>query len=126
MGLNVAKLIAKAFAANGKPVGVQSCTLIKRTPGTRDPLAPSAGTNPIETSYKATGLVSDWSSYMIAGGLVKTGDRKLLLFGASIESGQVPEPGDKVVIDGETLVILPQPPISRDPAKACFVLNSRK
>ena len=125
MALNVAKLIAQQFAKNGKAVGVQGCTLIKRTPGTRAPGAASAGTNPIEQSYKATGLVSDYKAYQIDGTLIRAGDRQVLLFGASIESGAVPEPGDSVTIDGETLTIV-KDGVKRDPAKASYQCQCRK
>lgn len=124
MALNVAKLIAQQFAKNGKPVGVGPCTLIKRVQGTRAPGAISAGTNPTETSYKATGLVSDYKAYQVDGTLIRQGDRQVLLFGASIAGGQIPEPGDKVAIGGETLVLTQ--PINRDPALATYVCNARK
>lgn len=122
--MNIAKLIAQQFAKNGKDLGVVSCTLIKRTPGTRAPGAISSGTNPIETSYKATGLVSDWKAYQIDGTLIRAGDRMVLLFGASIEGGAVPEPGDRVEIAGETLTIMQ--PINRDPVGATYTCNARK
>lgn len=125
MSLNVAKLIAQQFKANGKPVGVQACTLTKRTPGTRNPTAISAGTNATEQTFKATGLVADYKAYQIDGTLIKAGDRQVLLFGASIETGVLPEPLDRIAIAGETLTIVKEG-VTRDPAKAVYTCQCRK
>lgn len=125
MALNVAKLIASNFKKFGKPVGVQDCTLLKRTPGTRHPSAVSAGTNATEQTFAATGLVVDYRANQIDGTLIKAGDRKVMLFGASISGGAVPEPGNRITIDGETLTIV-KDGVGRDPAKATYPCQCRK
>lgn len=125
MALNVAKLIASNFKKFGKPVGVQDCTLTKRAPGTRHPAAVSAGTNGTEQTFTASGLIVEYKAYQIDGTLIKAGDRKVMLFGASISGGAVPEPGDRITIDGETLTIV-KDGVNRDPAKATYQCQVRK
>lgn len=122
---NVARLIAANFAKFGKPVGVQGCTLTKSTPGTRTAGAISAGTNPTTATFTATGLVSDYKASQIDGTLIKQGDRQVTLFGASISNGAVPEPGDRITIDGETLTIV-KGGVGRDPAKATYLCQCRR
>lgn len=124
MSIDVAKLIADNFAKLGGPVGVQGCTLIKATPGIRTPNAISAGTNPTTQSFAASGLITDYSAYSVANSLVKAGDRKVMLFGASIAGGAVPEPNDRITIDGTTYTIIG--PVGRDPAKATYICQCRK
>lgn len=123
--MNIAKIIATSFQKFGKDLGFQSCTLTKSAPGTRMPGAVSAGTNPTTTSYAATGLVVDYKAYQIDGTLIKAGDRQVLLLGASISGGAVPEPGDRIAIGGETLTVT-KDGVTRDPAKATYQCNCRR
>lgn len=123
---NIAKLIASNFSKFGKDLGVTKATLIKVTPGTRNPAAVSAGTNPTTTSHAATGLVTSFDASEIDGTLIKKTDRKVLLFGASIAGGAVPEPGDRVTIGGETLTIPADTPVSGDPVRATYTMAGRK
>ncbi len=96
--MKLAKIIAKNLVKYGKAVGVKSCTLIKVTPGTRTPGHAAEGTNPSEASYAAKGWIEDYSATQITGTLVKQGDRKVSLLGATIAGGKVPAPGDKILI----------------------------
>ncbi len=123
--MNIAKVIATNFAKFGKDLGVKACTLTKSTPGIRMPGAISAGTNPTTQTFAATGLVTDYSAYDLAGTVIKAGDRKVLLFGASIAGGAQPEPGDRVAIGGETLRIV-EHGVTADPVKAAFICQCRK
>lgn len=123
MSVDVAKLIAANFAKLGAPVGVRPAVLIKVTPGTRTGGAASAGTNPTSASFAATGLVTGYSAFEQQNTLIRDGDRKVMLFGASIAGGAIPEPNDRVTIDGATYTIVG--PIDRDPAKATYILQCR-
>lgn len=125
MAIDIAKIIAANFSKFGKPLKVTSCTLIKSTPGTRTPGAISGGTNPTTSQFKALGMVADYSAYYIANGLVSQGDRKVTLFGASIQGGAVPEPGDRVAIGGETLTIYADG-VQGDGVKATYSCRCRK
>lgn len=123
VSVDVAKLIASNFAKLGGPVGVRPAVLIKVTPGTRTGGAVSGGTNPTTASFAATGLITDYSAFEQQNSLIKDGDRKVMLFGASIATGAIPDPNDRVTIDGATYTIVG--PIKRDPAKATYILQCR-
>lgn len=123
--MNLAKTLTSNFAKFGKPLGVKPCTLIKTTPGTRTPGAISAGTNPVSTSYGATGLVSDYDDSDIDGTLIVKGDRQVAIFGASISGGARPAPQDTIVIDGETLRIVDKG-VRSDPVRAMYLCQCRK
>lgn len=106
MAIDIAKTLAREFGKNGKPLKVQPATLTKSTPGTRTPGAISGGAHPTTQDFRVgVAMVSSYSAYFLANNLVKQGDRKVTLFGASIQGGAVPEPGDRVTIGGETLTI---------------------
>lgn len=124
--MNVAKTIAAAFAKYGKDVGVGPCTLTKVTPGTRTPGNASGGNNPTTTVYRAQGLVTDFSTHTLEGTLIKVGDRKILIFGASLPAGVAPGPGDRVTFGSETYTIPDKAPVSADPVQAAFIFPGRK
>lgn len=123
VSIDIAALIAANFARFGGPVGVQSAVLTKITPGIRMPGAATSGTNPTARDFAADGIVADFTAYELQSTLIKAGDRKVLLFGASIEGGAVPEPNDRIAIGGETLVIVG--PVGRDPALAVYTCQCR-
>lgn len=126
MAIDIAKTLAREFGKNGKPLKVQPATLTKSTPGTRTPGAISAGTNPVVTNFHVgVAMVGEYSAYMIANGLVTQGDRKVTLFGASIQGGAVPEPGDRITIGGETLTIYADG-VTGDGVKATWSCRCRK
>jgi hypothetical protein len=103
MAIDLAKELAKAFAKNGKPIGVRACSLIQSAPGTRTPGSESAGTNPTTTSHAATGFLEEsTSTALLDGQQVRTTRTKISLFGASIAGGAVPVKGSKIVFDGVT------------------------
>jgi hypothetical protein len=124
MSIDVAKIIAQNFAKFGGPVRANlPATLTKLTPGIRMPGAISGGTNPTSETFAAMGFVSGFTAFEITNTVIKDGDRKVILFGASIAGGAVPEPNDRVTIDGETLTIVRI--IDRDPARATYSLQCR-
>lgn len=126
MGIDIAKILAREFGKNGKPLKVQPATLTKSTPGTRTPGAISAGTNPTTQTFRVgQAMVAEYSQYYIAQSLVKQGDRKVTLFGASIQGGAVPEPGDRITIGGETLTIYADG-VTGDGVKATWSCRCRK
>lgn len=122
---NIAKLIATNFAKYGKPLGVKPCALTKSTPGIRTPGAISAGTNPVSTTYSATGFLADLKTYKLEGTLIDGVDRVVVLFGASIQGGAVPAAGDRIAIGGETLTIV-KDGVDSDGVKATHTCQCRK
>lgn len=128
MAIDLAKTIGKAFAKFGKPIGVRDMTLVKVTTGTRSPDAQAAGTNPTSTDYAAKGIVESWTTHL-ADTLVKSDDRKISLFASEIASGAVPEPGDKITIDGGAYRIVAGKDghgVKWDPADCVYVCHARK
>ena len=125
MSINVAKLVAKNLVKFGKPIGVKPAILIKVTGGVRTPGSISAGVNPTTTSFTCSGLVAEFSAYEIANSLAQVGDRKVILFGATISNGTVvPSPGDRIVIGGETMTIV-ENGVRSDPVKATHECRCR-
>lgn len=115
----IAKQVYKAMKAAKMTL---PATLIKVTPGTRTPGAASAGTNPTSTSYAGAGILDDFSAAEIDGTIIISGDRLVTLFGASIASGKVPLPDDKVTIGGATYRIIS---VQNDPANATYTCHAR-
>lgn len=111
----IAKLVAKGMKAAKLAL---PATLVKITPGTRTPGAVTGGTNPTKTSYTASGFVDDFLNSEIDGTLVVTGDRKIMLYGATIAGGAVPTSNDEVTINGATYRIRS---VGSDPANAVYV-----
>lgn len=122
-GVNVRALV-------NKEVGRQlrgdefNAVLVKVTPGQRSTGASTSGTNPTDTNHKAKGLVSQYSDAMIDGQQIKRSDRRVLLLGGSIQGGAVPEPGDKITIEGVTYNIV-EDGVKRDPVDATYVCQCR-
>lgn len=121
----VARIIARELPKALKQPGIvesTAATLIKVTPGTRTVGNPAGGTNPTTTSYAAKGFVSSKLTRRVGGTLVEANDRVVVLFGASIASGQVPTTKDKITIEGKTQAIID---LDRDPASATYTCLCR-
>lgn len=126
MGINLPKLIGKALAKYGKPLGIKSCTLTLVTPGTRTPGAASGGTNPTSTSYAAKGWIESYTTGQIDGTLVTSEDRKISLLGSTIAGGAIPVTGAKITFDGVTYRIMGSIGVDRDPAGVVYVCQCRR
>ena len=107
--------------------GLLPAVLIKIVPGTPDPNSRTAGTQSEKSTYPCRGVVTDYSAYEMAQGLVKLGDRKILLIAKSIAGGQIPEPNDQVMIEGATYRIGDTTDaVKRDPAAATYECRARR
>lgn len=124
-GIDIAQLVADNIGP-----GVLPLTLVKREPGSRTPGSLSAGTNPTTTSHTGRGFISDYSEVQIgqqAGGgegrtLVQRGDRRVIILGNTLSPAAVPEPGDRVTIEGDEYSIVN---VMRDPAAATYTCQVR-
>ncbi len=96
--------------------------LTKVVPGVRTPGSLTAGTNPVETGYTGEGFVDDYKEYQIDGTIIQRGDRKVVIFGASLPSGVIPEVNDKNTAEGLVRTIVN---VERDPAGATYLCQSR-
>lgn len=100
-----------------------AATLTKTTPGTRTAGSLGAGTNPQTADYAARGFTESYADREIDGTLIKSGDRKISLFGASIASSQVPAPNDRITIESTQFVVVR---VERDPAGALYTAQCRR
>jgi hypothetical protein len=132
-GLNIGSIVNNAIEAAG---GVLPMTLVKVTPGTRNPSAPLDGTNPTETSHACRGFGEDPKEEN-RGTVIATGDNyrirvtEISILGASIVGGVEPTTQDKVVIAptipgiGDLAGTWRITRVDTDPARALFVCRAR-
>lgn len=97
--------------------GVNECTLIKVTKGTRTAGNLTGGTNPTTTQHSARGFIDKLDRNRIEGTLVEEADSQVNLVGDSIAGGVRPSPGDRILIRGTTYNVLS---VDVDPADALF------
>jgi hypothetical protein len=123
-GIDVASLVAKHLGPRVLPaVLYKPGAVVARNPAdlTAAPLpaAPAA--------HKCRGFIEDFKPTSIDGNLIKAGDRKGTVLGATIEGGVEPEGGpdkDQLQIEGAMYRI--QLVLARDPAAATFTLLLRR
>lgn len=81
---------------------------------------------PVKTPCRA--LVTKWSSYSLANGLVGGNDRKVLISAESMR-GVVPKENGSITINGETFTLVSDggsaPAVAVDPARAIWVCRGR-
>lgn len=118
-GIDIQTIIADNLGPDLLPT-----QLIKRTPGERTSTALASGTNPQESTFSCRGFIEEYKNSQIDGTQVRKGDRKVLILGGTLPTGIVPESNDRIVIEGETLVIV-RDGVTRDPAEATYVCQSR-
>lgn len=120
MSTKISKLAAKGLKRAGL---LKAATLTVVTPGTRQPGAVSAGTNPTRLDYSARGLVIKWTKKRLNETDVQANDRVVKLLGALIASGKVPKVNDEITIDGVTSRIVD---IDREGDGAAYNCLTRK
>ena len=111
-GIDISGLINKNIGP-----GVLDATLIKVASGTRTVGQLTGGTNPTTASYACRGFTDTLDRNRLEGTLAEDGDVLVALIGDSIASGQVPHPGDRIVISGTTYNVIS---VSTDPALAVY------
>lgn len=120
LGVDIPALIDASLSDSLLPA-----TLVKFSPGVPSSSMLTAGANPEKKTYPCRGVVTDYSAYEMAQGLVKLGERKILLIANSIASAQVPEPNDQIQIEGGTWRVCEQG-VTRDPAAAAYTCKVRR
>lgn len=123
MAINIAKAVAKGFSgANGVTVGFKPSVLTKYTPGIRQPGNLSGGTNPTSQDFKCSAIEITNSSSVLPASLVTDSAAQIMILGATIQGGAVPEPTDKITIAGKTFVIIDSnQAVVRDPVGATYI-----
>lgn len=114
-GANISGEILKAIGP-----GVLAATLTKVTPGTRTVGQLTGGTNPTSATYTGRGFIDVYDEKRMPATSVQEGDRFIVLIGDSFTV--VPEPNDKITIEGETSMIVS---VFRDPDAATYTCQTR-
>ncbi|MBL4904287.1 MAG: hypothetical protein JKY62_16815 [Desulfocapsa sp.] len=96
-------------------------TLIKVT-SIRDP-DDSSKRIKTKVSHIHKGFIDVYEDTFVNGGLVKMTDRKIVMLGATLPTGVVPEPGDQIIAEGRTFTIVADG-VVRDPAGATYECQS--
>lgn len=117
-GLDIAKIVSDSIAGAG---GVLDATLTSVTPGVATDANPNLVT-PTTTTHTCKGFVDDYKDSQIDGTIIKKGDRKVTLLGATIAPAVAPKTNDKVTIEGDTYDVQN---VERDPAGATYELQVR-
>ena len=97
-------------------------TLVKIV-AARDETTPTRVTN-VRTYYSCKGFIDDFVESTFSGTTIKVGDKKIIILGASLESGIVPEPNDEIIAEGITYTIA-EKGVERDPAGATYECQAR-
>ncbi|QBQ71174.1 hypothetical protein S0112_067 [Shewanella phage S0112] len=95
--------------------------LVKITTG-RDPLDPTK-IIPVESPYPCKGFIDNYAKENRFSPQQITGV-KIVILGASLPSGIIPEPGDKIHAEGKVFTIQPNDSVVRDPAGATYECRS--
>lgn len=118
-GVDIAKEVNRAAGS-----GLLPATLTVVTAGERVPGRLAHGTEPTTEDYPCRGVLEDYTERQIDGDIVRVGDRRVLLLGASISGGAVvPKPTDRITIESVEYTIAR---VERDPAAATYVCQVRR
>ena len=129
MSVNIAKLVRKAIKSQGKTLGLRKATLVKQTPGARDPGNLSAGTQPTAVSYPCEALIEQATAKNVGDTLAAQAERYIGILGASLPKGVVPTTQDRITlvdIDGVSRTLTLAAPVSGDGVGAMYEFAARK
>lgn len=136
-GLDIAGIVSTAIeGAGGLAGGTGTFTLVKVTPGTRNPAAPLDGTNPTETQHACSGFGEDpveerRGTGHTNGDIITVRVTEISILGASIAGGVEPMPDDKVIVPstiqgiGQLAGTWFLENVKTDGARALFVCRAR-
>jgi|GEM_PF-6904440 hypothetical protein len=117
-GARIAEKVGKALGPSLLPV------LLKKT--TVRPVDPSNLTGPQPSStrtYTCRGILDTYDTSRTPGTAIQQGSRVVLILGSTLPNNIVPEPDDRVVIEGQTFEIVG--PVERDPDAATYTAAVR-
>ena len=111
-GADIAGVIAGALGEL-----VFSQTLVKSVT-TRDP-SDATKVIIVKTEHPHRGFIDNYRNENMRGTSVRITDHKIVILGATLPAGIVPEPGDSIIAEGKTFVIKTDG-VMRDPAAATY------
>jgi hypothetical protein len=118
---NLAQLVADAFVSADLFL---NATLTREVPGVAaDPADPPA---PTTTAYPCKAIEDTWSKGLLAGGLVRGTDVRILILAKTL--AVEPKPEDRITIRGATYRVVPAgigglAAVQTDPARATWELR---
>lgn len=102
----------------------RDATLYRSSKGTGPSYDPGEGTT---STFRCKALVTKFSNFSVAQGLVSGKDRKLLILAATLDT--VPQEGDRLKIQGTTYRVASDggggPAVTSDPANATYTCRGR-
>lgn len=113
-GLDIAGIINDSISSAG---GVLDLTLIKTVQGVRK-ANPTEGYETTVTSHPCNGFKDEKKAGRKGQTMTKQEESIVVILGDSLPAGTIPEQGDQITIEGETLRIDEIP--KRDPAAATY------
>lgn len=116
-GLDIAKIVNDSIAGAGGVLDATLTSITPQTPSSGNAIIPS-----IPTQHACKGFIDDYKDSEIDGTIVRKGDRKVTLLGASITPSVAPKTNDQVSIEGDTYDVQE---VTRDPAGATYELQVR-
>ena len=116
-GIDIAKIVHDNLKG-----GLLPGTLTRYTAGTRTPGQVTGGLNPTTTVHTFEGIFEEYSNSQIDGTRVVEGDRKVLIIAESIDPLTVPQTGDDLVLEGDSVSVVK---VGKDPANATYVCQVR-
>ena len=114
-GVDIAKEIADAMGSL-----LLSAKLIKVTASSSTSNSTEGSTT--ESSSACRGVLEDYKDSQVDGTIVLQGDRKVLLLGATLPTGVIPTPNDKIEIEDTQFIVIR---VQRDPAAASYTCQVR-
>lgn len=107
----------------------KALTLTRVTATARIPGSVTQGTDPTMVTHAAQGFVAQLESYLVKDTLIKNVTRVIKIYGSTINPVTVPQPGDRIAIEGVTSVIVDNDggklAVQRDPASAVYTCQCR-
>ncbi len=116
-GIDIAGIVNDSIESAG---GVLDATLFSVTP--QAPPSGNSITPSTPTQHACKGFIDDYKDSQIDGTIIRKGDRKVTLLGASIKPPVAPKTNDQVTIEGDTYDVQE---VTRDPAGATYELQAR-
>lgn len=117
-GVDIAGIIGNAMGG-----GLLPCTVYELSAGARTSGSLTAGPARSDVPHTARGFIEEWAINQIDGDIVRRGDKRITVLGATIAGGYVPKDQDSILIEGNRYLIISI--VERDPAAATYVLNGR-
>lgn len=118
LGVNIAKEVQAALGASLLPA-----TLISRTVAEPSATNLTGAPQVSESSNSCRAFLDTYDSRRFGETTIAQGTRVVVILGASLPTGVVPKPEDRVTIEGDTFVLTG--PVVRDPASATYTCEIR-